>query len=60
MKKLIIFVSLLSTFYFSFLSSLFAEEKVVSLEEIVVTATKFEEPKKGCPCLNPDNYSRRH
>ena len=49
MKKLIIFVSLLSAFHFSLLSSLLAEEKVVSLEEIVVTATRIEEPKKDVP-----------
>ncbi len=49
MEKLIIFVSLLSAFHFSLLPSLFAEEKVVSLEEIVVTATRIEEPKKDVP-----------
>lgn len=42
MKKLIIFFSLLSTFYFPFTNSLFAEEK--TLEEIVITATKIAEP----------------
>jgi vitamin B12 transporter len=42
MKKLIIFISFLYTFHFLPISSLFAEEK--TLEEIIVTATRLEEP----------------
>lgn len=49
MKNLIIFVSLLFAFHFLLLPSLFTEEKVVSLEEIVVTATRIKEPKKDVP-----------
>ncbi|PIQ93397.1 MAG: hypothetical protein COV68_10130, partial [Nitrospirae bacterium CG11_big_fil_rev_8_21_14_0_20_41_14] len=40
----------LSPFVFSLLTtSAFADEKTTSLEEIVVTATKIEEPKKDVP-----------
>jgi vitamin B12 transporter len=42
MKKLVIFISFLYTFHFLPISSLFAEEK--TLEEIIVTATRIEEP----------------
>jgi vitamin B12 transporter len=42
MKKLIIFISFLYTFHFLPITSLFAEEQ--TLEEIVVTATRVEEP----------------
>ena len=42
MKRLIIFISFLYTFHFLPISSLFAEEK--TLEEIIVTATRIEEP----------------
>ncbi len=44
MKKLIIVVSLLLTFNFSLFTSAFSEENIVSLEQIVVTATRYEEP----------------
>ncbi len=46
MKKLIICILLLLTSYFSLLTSLYAEEKAVSLEEVVVTATRLEESVK--------------
>ncbi|HKZ57533.1 MAG TPA: TonB-dependent receptor [Thermodesulfovibrionales bacterium] len=46
MKKLIICILLLLTSCFSLLASLFAEEKAVPLEEIVVTATRLEESVK--------------
>jgi outer membrane cobalamin receptor len=45
-SKFIIFVSLFSTFQFSFFASLSADKKTASLEEIVVTATRIEELKK--------------
>ncbi len=44
--RITIFVSLTIIL---FTTSLFAEEKSASLEEIVVTATKVEEPKKDVP-----------
>ena len=47
---LLIFAFSLSPFVFSLLTtSAFADEKTTSLEEIVVTATKIEEPKKDVP-----------
>ncbi|MGQ9570090.1 MAG: TonB-dependent receptor, partial [Thermodesulfovibrionales bacterium] len=49
MKKLIICALLLLTPYFSLLTSLYAEEKAVPLEEVVVTATRYEEEIKGVP-----------
>ncbi|MEW6001281.1 MAG: TonB-dependent receptor [Nitrospirota bacterium] len=49
MKKLIICILLLLTSHFSLLTSLFAEEKAVSLEEVVVTATRYEEGITGVP-----------
>ena len=45
-SKLIIFVSFFYTLHLSLLTSLSAEEKTVSLEEVVVTATRIEEPIK--------------
>lgn len=47
--KLISCILLLFTSHFLLLTSLFAEEKFISLEEIVVTATRIEEPKKDVP-----------
>jgi len=49
MKKLIICILLLLTSYFSLLTSLYAEEKAVSLEEVVVTATRYEEEVTSVP-----------
>ncbi|NWF52745.1 MAG: TonB-dependent receptor [Nitrospirae bacterium] len=43
-KLLIISILTLLTSNFSVLTSLYAEEKAVSLEEVVVTATRLEEP----------------
>ncbi|MDI6890052.1 MAG: TonB-dependent receptor [Thermodesulfovibrionales bacterium] len=43
--KLIICILLLFIFHFSFIASLFAEEEI-KIEEIVVTATRIEEPVK--------------
>ncbi|NWF99301.1 MAG: TonB-dependent receptor [Nitrospirae bacterium] len=47
--KIIIFVLLVFTSYFTFVISVFGEEKNISLEEIVVTATKIEEPLYDIP-----------
>src|SRR3989304_4804592 len=49
MKKLIICILLLLTSYFSLLTSLYAEEKAVPLEEVVVTATRYEEEVTSVP-----------
>ncbi|OHE55289.1 MAG: hypothetical protein A2027_04675 [Thermodesulfovibrio sp. RBG_19FT_COMBO_41_18] len=49
MKKPIICALFVLTFCLSLLSSLFAEEKAVSLEEVVVTATRYEEEVTSVP-----------
>lgn len=46
LKPIIIFVLLFLVFHFLISTMLFAEEKPVSLEELVVTATRIEEPKE--------------
>ncbi|MFH1703734.1 MAG: TonB-dependent receptor [Nitrospirota bacterium] len=49
MKKLIICALLVLTYHLSLITSLFAEEKAVSLGEIVVTATRYEEEITSVP-----------
>jgi iron complex outermembrane receptor protein len=51
LKLIIICISTLLTSYFSLLSSLFAEENAVFLEEVVVTATRYEEKLTNVPAF---------